>query len=83
MGNNILNQGFDNIDWAGVFEIAPKGGVYWNNVNADGDIITDEYVTESDKIKLKNDGIFLHEAEGGGGGIIYFKEGKYNWIQQD
>jgi len=83
LGNTILDQGFDEIDWAGIFEKAPKGEIYWNNVNDDGEIITDEEVKEEDKIKLPNDGIFIHAEESCGGGIIYLDNGKYNWIQQE
>lgn len=82
-GNDILGQGFDEIDWAGIFEKAPKNEVYFNNVNEDGDIIGEEQVAEEDKIKLPNDGIFIHAEESCGGGVIYLKNGKYEWIQQE
>ncbi|WDF60886.1 hypothetical protein PQ462_05860 [Flavobacterium sp. KACC 22758] len=83
MGNNILDQGFDEIDWAGVFEKASKGNIVWNNVNEDGEIISDEEIKEGDKIKLPNDGIFIHADESCGGGIIYLNNGKYDWVQQE
>ncbi|ULT23268.1 hypothetical protein KUH03_29250 [Sphingobacterium sp. E70] len=83
MGTDILGQGFDDISWVGVFEKAPKGEIYWNNVNDDGEIITDEEVNETDKIKLVNDGIFIHQAESCGGGVIYLNKGKFAWIQQE
>jgi hypothetical protein len=83
LGNNVLNQGFDEIDWAGIFEKAPKNELYWNNVNDDGEIMADEEIKEEDKIKLLNDGIFIHAEESCGGGVIYLKDGKYEWIQQE
>lgn len=83
MGNNVLNQGFDEIDWVGIFEKAPKNEIYFENVNEDGEIIGEEDVKEEDKIKLPNDGIFIHADESCGGGIIYLKNGKYEWIQQE
>jgi len=83
LGNNVLNQGFDEIDWAGIFEKAPKNEVYWNNVNDDGEIMDDEEINEEDKIKLLNDGIYIHAEESCGGGVIYLKDGKYEWIQQE
>ena len=83
MGNNILEQGFDEIDWAEIFEKAPKNETYWNNVNDDGEILSEEEINEVDKIKLLNDGIFMHALESCGGGIIYLKNGKYEWIQQE
>lgn len=83
MGKDVLNQGFDDLDWVGVFEKAPKGEIYWNNVNEEGEIIGDEQVPETDKIKLPNDGIFIHQEEACGGGVIYLKDGKLEWIQQE
>ncbi|WP_426486039.1 hypothetical protein [Flavobacterium sp. 2] len=82
-GNDILGLGFNEIDWAGIFEKASKNEVYFENVNENGDIIGEEEVAEEDKIKLPNDGIFLHAEESCGGGIIYLKNGKYEWIQQE
>ncbi|MFD2938629.1 hypothetical protein [Flavobacterium notoginsengisoli] len=82
-GNNVLNQGFDEIDWAGIFEKAPKGKIVWNNVNDNGEIMGDEEIKEEDKITLPNDGIFIHAEESCGGGIIYLKNGKYEWVQQE
>jgi hypothetical protein len=83
MGNDILKQGFNEIDWAGIFEKAPKNKIYWNNVNDEGDMLLEEEIKESDKIKLLNDGIYIHAEESCGGGIIYLKNGKYEWIQQE
>jgi hypothetical protein len=83
MGNNILEQGFDEIDWAGIFKKAPKNEIYWNNVNEDGEILSEEEIKAVDKIKLLNDGIYMHAEESCGGGIIYLKNGKYEWIQQE
>lgn len=83
LGHNVLEQGFDEIDWAGIFEKAPKGEIVWNNVNDEGEIMGDDEIKEEDKIKLPNDGIFIHAEESCGGGIIYLKNGKYEWIQQE
>src|SRR5690606_1779522 len=83
LGKDVLGQGFDNMAWIGVFEKAPKGEVYFNNVNDEGEIISEDEIEESDKIKLPNDGIFIHEAEASGGGVIYLHNGKFEWIQQD
>ena len=83
MGKDIAGQGIDDIDWVGIFEVAPKNEIYYNNVSDDGEILTEDQVKESDKIKLPNDGIFIHQAESCGGGVIYLKNGKYEWIQQE
>ncbi|WP_284652413.1 hypothetical protein [Flavobacterium terrisoli] len=83
MGNDILGQGFDELDWVGIFEKAPKGEVYANNVDENGDILAEDQIKEQDKIKLINDGIFIHAEESCGGGIIYMKNGEFEWIQQE
>lgn len=83
LGKDILNQGFDEIDWVGIFEKVPKNEIYWNNVNSEGEILSKDEINEVDKIKLLNDGIFIHAEESCGGGIIYLKNGKYEWIQQE
>lgn len=82
-GQDVLQQGFDDLDWVGVFEKAQKGNVYWNNVNDEGEIIGEEQVPETAKIRLPNDGIFIHAAESCDGGVIYLKNGKFEWIQQE
>jgi len=83
MGQDILGQGFDDIDWVGIFEKAPRGEVYYNNVSDEGEIMTEDEVDEKDKIKLPHDGVFIHQAEACGGGIIYMNNGKFEWIQQE
>ncbi|MCD9855887.1 hypothetical protein LUD75_14270 [Epilithonimonas sp. JDS] len=83
VGKDIAGQGIDDIEWVGIFEVAPKNEVYYNNVSDDGEILSEDQVKESDKIKLPNDGIFIHNAESCGGGVIYLKNGKYEWIQQE
>jgi hypothetical protein len=83
LGKDVLGQGFDDMNWIGIFEKAPKGEVYFNNVNDEGDVIGEYEVKESDRIKLPNDGIFIHVAEACGGGVIYLNKGKFEWIQQE
>lgn len=73
---------FDNFNWVGQFEVIQKGAKIWDNV-IDGEIVGADQVPESKKITLKTEAIFIHEDEGGGGGIIYFKNNKYVWMQQD
>lgn len=82
MGEKVLDQNFDDFKWIGIFEIAPKNEIYWNNV-VDGDIVSEDEVNETDKIKLPNDGIYIHQEEACGGGIIYLTNEKFKWIQQD
>lgn len=77
-----LGQQFNNFNWVGQFQIIPKGTKIWNNV-VDGDLVGENEVPENQKITLTADGIFIHQDEACGGGIIYFKNGKYQWVQQD
>ena len=83
MGKEIAGQGFDDIKWAGIFEIAPKGESYAENVNEEGDLLSEELIPADSWIKLPNDGIFIHAAESCGGGIIYLEKDEYKWIQQE
>lgn len=83
MGKKVLTTEFDDFEWVGVFEKAPKGKVYFENVDESGDIITDNKILDKNKIKLKNDGIYVHAYESCGGGVIYLKNDKYVWIQQE
>lgn len=83
LGEEVLQQGFDDLEWVGIFEKANKGDIYYNNVNDEGEIISEEEVLEKNKIKLPHDAIFIHAAESCGGGVIYFNAGKFNWIQQE
>lgn len=73
---------FTDFNWVRQFEVIPKGTKIWNNV-ADGEIIGEDQVRESQKILLHTDAIFVHENEGGGGGILYLEKGVYVWVQQD
>ncbi|RYE25368.1 MAG: hypothetical protein EOP45_04855 [Sphingobacteriaceae bacterium] len=77
-----LKTNFNDFNWVGQFEIIKKGTKIWNNV-IDGEIIGEDQVPNNRKIILQTDGILVHEDEGGGGGIIYFKKGRYIWVQQD
>jgi hypothetical protein len=83
MGKEIVGQGFDDIEWAGIFETAPKGESYAENVDEEGDLLSEDQIPADSWIKLPNDGIFIHAAESCGGGIIYLEKGEYKWIQQE
>lgn len=83
MGREIIGQGFDDIEWAGIFKKVPAGELHAENVDEDGGILTEEQIPTDAWIKLPNDGIFIHEAESCGGGIIYIDKGEYKWMQQE
>ena len=83
MGREVMGQGFDEISWAGIFEKAPKGEKYVNNVDENGEFLDIEEIPEKDWITLPNDAIYIHMVESCGGGIIYLDKGEYKWIQQE
>lgn len=84
MGKEVVNQGFDDLYWIGMFEKANKGDTVWSNVSEEGEIIVnDSLIKDEDKVILQNDGIFIHQLESCGGGIIYRKGKHYKWIQQE
>lgn len=82
MGREVINQGFDDLNWIGYFKKVSKGDTIWSNVTEEGEFITDDSQIK-DKVVLQNDGIYIHQKEACGGGIIY-REGKhYKWVQQE
>ncbi|WP_157447008.1 hypothetical protein [Cytophaga aurantiaca] len=83
MGKDFLDRGFNDFNWVGIMEVAPKGKFYWNYVNYEHNISMDQVKSE-DKITLEQDGIFLHESEACGGGVIYLTDkNEYAWMQQE
>ncbi|WDT68227.1 hypothetical protein [Cloacibacterium sp. TD35] len=66
------------MDWS------KKGEVFWNNVNDEGEIITEDSIIDKlPKVTLPNNAVFIHQLESSGGGVIYFNKNKFNWIQQE
>ena len=58
--------------------LVPNWNEEKNDFYYEGDIIPEEK-----KIKLISDAIFIHVAEACGGGFIYWKNDKYNWMQNE
>jgi len=59
----------------------PKGTPLWSNY-------TDDYrefknVPKNEIVKLNYDAIYMHNAEACGGGFIFWKNNKWNWLQQE
>jgi hypothetical protein len=77
-----LGTDFSDFNWVGQFEPIKKGTIIWDNV-IEGEIVVEDQVPSNRKITLRTDAIFVHVDEANGGGIIYFKNGKYVWVQQD
>lgn len=79
---NVLNSNFVDFNWVETFEKVERGTKIWNNV-VNGEIVGEDQVAEKDKILLKTDAILLHVDEASGGGVLFYKNGNYHWIQQD
>jgi hypothetical protein len=73
---------FPDFNWVGQFELIKKGTNVWENV-VYGEIVGENQVPDNKKITMLTDALFLHVEESSGGGIIYYKSGKYIWVQQD
>jgi hypothetical protein len=73
---------FDDFNWVGQFAVIKKGTRVWDNVR-DDEIVGEDQVPENKKFFLQTDGVFVHVDEASGGGIIYLKNGKYAWVQQE
>ncbi len=70
--------------WVGIFEKVNKGEVLWSNYDDDkGDFVDFKDVPENEKVKLDYNAIYVHASESCGGGFIYWKNGKFNWLQQE
>ena len=57
---------------------------YPNELDAyEGDFIDYEDVPESKKVRLSYHALYMHCAECCGGGFVYWKNGQFNWLQQE
>jgi len=79
----IENDPFHIIDysWIGIFKKVKKGEVLWSNY--EDDFIDFKDVSESNKVKLTYDSLYMHASESCGGGFVYWKDEKFNWLQQE
>ena len=73
--------GLKEFSWVGEFKIVKKGEILWSNYI--DDFRNFEDVSESEKVKLDYDALFVHASESCGGGFIFWKDGKFNWLQQE
>ncbi|MFY0674632.1 MAG: hypothetical protein JXQ87_14630 [Bacteroidia bacterium] len=75
------NDYIDNFGWADIFERVPTGDTLWSNYIDDFRDYKD--VPDSEKVVLDYDALFLHAQESCGGGFIFWKNNKFNWLQQE
>lgn len=79
----LKDDPFDSDDyrWAEIFKKVQKGEVLWSNYTDDFRKLSE--VPDSEKIYLNYDALYLHAAESCGGGFVFWKDGKFNWLQQE
>lgn len=65
----------------GVLSKVPKGTTLWSNYDDDFRELKD--VPKNELVKLNYDAIYVHNAEACGGGYIFWKNNKWNWLQQE
>jgi uncharacterized protein YkvS len=82
-GSEVLGRGFDDFDWVGDFYKIDKGEKIFSNIDEKTSEIRIDEVPDSEKHTLLTDGIYIHAFESCGGGIIYFQDDKYHWVQQE
>lgn len=82
-GEDVLGRGFDDLKWVGVFSRISKGEKVSSNIDEKTGEIRTTDVPDSEKHLLLTDGIYIHELESCGGGIIYWDKGEYYWVQQE
>ncbi|MGB0429639.1 MAG: hypothetical protein ACPGLV_04135 [Bacteroidia bacterium] len=75
------NDHIEDYRWAGVFKKVPAGNTLWSNYIDDFRDFKD--VPDSEKVVLEYDALFVHAQESCGGGFIFWKDNKFNWLQQE
>ncbi|KAB2809977.1 hypothetical protein [Phaeocystidibacter luteus] len=83
---NIVEDGGETIQttdfsWVGVFKAIPAGDTLFSNYTDDWRSLSD--VPEDERVVLTYDALFVHMAEACGGGFIFWKDEKWNWLQQE
>lgn len=78
------DPGGDDYSWVGVFSLIAAGEPIWSNWDDEaGDFRNLEDVPQDEIVELDYDAFLVHMAEACGGGIIFWKDGKFNWQQQE
>lgn len=85
IGAGINFLGGDSYGGIGLFEVISKGTTIKSNWNMKTDdwYKEGETIAPEDIVKLNTDAIHIHVAEACGGGYIYWKNGKYEWLQDE
>lgn len=74
----------ESYEWVGNFRKAEGGSPLWSNrVEGEAGIRTLEETPEEEVIILEYDAIYLHAGESCGGGFVFWKDGEWQWRQQE
>lgn len=65
----------------GYFEKVKAGTPLWSNYEEDFRNFED--VPKNEIVYLKHDALYVHQMESCGGGFIFWKNGEFNWLQQE
>lgn len=77
-GDQIRTNDFS---WVGVFKSIPAGDTLFSNYTDDWRSLNE--VPDDEKVVLTYDAMYVHMAEACGGGFIFWKDDKWNWLQQE
>jgi len=71
--------------WVGIFEVVKKGDTIEPNWNTETEnwYEEDEIIPEEKKVYLTSDAMFIHQESSCGGAYIYWKDGKFHWMNLD
>jgi len=81
IGDTEDNLKRDDYSWIGIFKSVPSGDTLWSNYVDDFRDL--EEVPFDERVVLNYDAIYAHASESCGGGFIFWKDNKWNWLQQE
>ncbi len=81
LGNQNDPFNMRDYSWIGIFKKVNKGEVLWSNY--EDDFVDFKDVPENKKVKLNYNSLYMHASESCGGGFVFWKDGKFNWLQQE
>ncbi|WP_108868071.1 SH3 domain-containing protein [Aquimarina aquimarini] len=81
LGNNNDPFNMTSYGWVGVFKKVNRNETLWSNY--EDDFVDFKDVPENKKVKINYNALYMHASESCGGGFVYWKNGKFNWLQQE
>ncbi|SNR14711.1 SH3 domain-containing protein [Tenacibaculum jejuense] len=81
LGNENDPFKINDYSWIGIFKKVNVGETLWSNY--EDDFVKFKNVPENKKVRLNYNALYIHASESCGGGFVYWKDGKFNWLQQE